>query len=109
MRAAGLEDLRRALELKENMFEVHALSCFFFFVVSCLSSISFLLILDRPDLSDAVTVFLELGLWSVVAATFRPRRGLPYFTLLQVGLLPRLLSVVAVLLLLWRKRRCCCP
>ncbi|CDJ41259.1 hypothetical protein, conserved [Eimeria tenella] len=83
VRAAGLEDLRRALELKENMFEVHALSCFFFFVVSCLSSISFLLILDRPDLSDAVTVFLELGLWSVVAATFRPRRGLPYFTLLQ--------------------------
>lgn len=84
VRAAGLQELQAALELKERMFKIHAISCCLFFVCSAVSSLTCLLLLDRPDLSDAVSYGLELALWAVVAFTFKPRRGLPYFSLLQV-------------------------
>ncbi|CDJ58859.1 hypothetical protein, conserved [Eimeria maxima] len=83
VRAAGLQELQAALELKERMFKIHAISCCLFFVCSAVSSLTCLLLLDRPDLSDAVSYGLELALWAVVAFTFKPRRGLPYFSLLQ--------------------------
>ncbi|KAL8440843.1 hypothetical protein Emag_007686 [Eimeria magna] len=84
VRGAGAPpELIAALDLKVQMYQTHYFSCILFFVAELASCILFFVFLDRPDLADVAQLFLELSLWTAIAATFRPRRRIPYFALLQ--------------------------
>lgn len=79
-----MPDLANALQLKLKMFAIHYICCLLFFSLSALSSLVCLVALDRPDLSEVCTIVLELAAWTCIALTFKPRRGIAYFSLLQV-------------------------
>ncbi|KAL8438818.1 hypothetical protein Efla_003855 [Eimeria flavescens] len=83
--AGGPPDLTAALELKLQMYRTHYLSCALFFVGEIGFCLLFFVALDRPDLAEVAQLILELSLWASVSATFKPRRRMPYFALLQAA------------------------
>ncbi|OEH77983.1 hypothetical protein cyc_00417 [Cyclospora cayetanensis] len=83
VQGAGLPEFVDALRLKEWMFRVHYFSCLLFFSLSAACTLFFLVVLDRPDLETVTAMLLEFLFWTALAITFRPRRGIAYFTLLQ--------------------------